>query len=508
MPSPGGQQNLSPIFRERSVTQWTPVQLRDLKAKLERQLGPEYISVRPAPGGARVHYLEGWKAINLANELFGFDGWSSEIRNVCVDYEDVKENGRLDVGLSVIVRITLRDGTFHEDIGYGHIENAKTKYMAYDKCKKEATTDGLKRALRNFGNSLGNCLYDSSYIKQVTKVHAPARQFDPGELHRAPDVKTALEQLRRRKDKENEREQEQAQNTENTALTTSNSGQGSSRPQHPKPENLPNRPPIRPQTAPSHMMNQPRRPAVHTMTNESNTPNIPREQAEFDEMDFGSDLIEEYNEFDEYNIGLDDFDFEINSVNGEILVYPNNELNEAQNKSRDDTNDRQSTPCDIRVLSDVPPNLQNFTNAANTPQPAKPNSANNGYGEDTPSVDKVGFFSARVAEAVQKDEPLDGKAMFDVSFQSPSLRKTVDHSVSRPILRSAVTPRANYDNPRLNSGRMIGRPPDLGSSTVGHTGRPLLSVSSGTKRPGPSPEIAVESNTGDSGEEALKRQKI
>jgi len=31
-------------------------------------------------------------------------------------------------------------------------------------------TDGLKRALRNFGNVLGNCLYDKSYASEVIKI--------------------------------------------------------------------------------------------------------------------------------------------------------------------------------------------------------------------------------------------------------------------------------------------------------------------------------------------------
>lgn len=57
-----------------------------------------------------------------------------------------------------------------QDIGYGHIENCKSKAMGFEKTKKEATTDALKRALRNFGNVLGNCIYDKDYISKVTKM--------------------------------------------------------------------------------------------------------------------------------------------------------------------------------------------------------------------------------------------------------------------------------------------------------------------------------------------------
>lgn len=90
------------------------------------------------------------------------------------------------------MRITLRDGTYHEDVGYGSIDNAKGKAMAFEKAKKEGTTDGLKRALRNFGNLLGNCIYDKDYVKQIVKMKAePVKKFDQNNLHRHADfVKT------------------------------------------------------------------------------------------------------------------------------------------------------------------------------------------------------------------------------------------------------------------------------------------------------------------------------
>lgn len=41
------------------------------------------------------------------------------------------------------------------------------------KAQKEAITDGTKRALRSFGNMLGNCLYDKDYTKEVVKMRVP-----------------------------------------------------------------------------------------------------------------------------------------------------------------------------------------------------------------------------------------------------------------------------------------------------------------------------------------------
>lgn len=40
-------------------------------------------------------------------------------------------------------------------------------------------TDGLKRALRNLGNLMGNCLYDKSFSSEVLKMKVtPVRLSD------------------------------------------------------------------------------------------------------------------------------------------------------------------------------------------------------------------------------------------------------------------------------------------------------------------------------------------
>lgn len=52
------------------------------------------------------------------------------------------------VGVSTFVRVQLKDGTFHEDVGYGVSEGMKSKALSIEKARKEAVTDGLKRALR------------------------------------------------------------------------------------------------------------------------------------------------------------------------------------------------------------------------------------------------------------------------------------------------------------------------------------------------------------------------
>jgi DNA repair and recombination protein RAD52 len=118
-----------------SISEETAKKIASLQAKLNQKLGPEFISQRPGPGGGpKLTYAEGWKIINLANEVFGFNGWSSSIVSLNTDFIDfIEASGRYNVGVTAIVRVTLRDGTFHEDVGYGLLDNGKQKGAALDK---------------------------------------------------------------------------------------------------------------------------------------------------------------------------------------------------------------------------------------------------------------------------------------------------------------------------------------------------------------------------------------
>ena len=191
MHSPGDQHTaIANPFEEpqQRISGYTAQEIATLQSRLDKQLGPEYLSTRPGGGGGqKVHYITAEKVIGLANDVFGFNGWSSSIVNFQVDYIDELPQQRVNLGMSVVVRVTLRDGTYHEDVGYGHIENAKGKAAAFEKTKKEATTDALKRALRLFGNVLGNCVYDKTYLANVTKIKTAPAKFDESRLHRHSD---------------------------------------------------------------------------------------------------------------------------------------------------------------------------------------------------------------------------------------------------------------------------------------------------------------------------------
>ncbi|OLL22942.1 DNA repair and recombination protein radC [Neolecta irregularis DAH-3] len=160
---------------------WTAQEIATLQARLDKQLGPEYVSSRAGAGGAKVQYLEAWKCINIANDVFGFNGWSSSIQNVHVDFMD-EAAGRFSLGLSVVVRVTLKDGTYHEASS-----SSQSLLISGCRAKKEGTTDALKRALRTFGNVLGNCLYDKAFCKEISKVKPANPRFDAHDLYQRPE---------------------------------------------------------------------------------------------------------------------------------------------------------------------------------------------------------------------------------------------------------------------------------------------------------------------------------
>ncbi|XP_012862183.1 DNA repair protein RAD52 homolog isoform X1 [Echinops telfairi] len=175
--------------------QYTAEEYRAIQNALRQRLGPEYISSRMAGGGQKVCYIEGHRVISLANEMFGYNGWAHSITQQNVDFVDLN-NGKFYVGVCAFVRVQLKDGSFHEDVGYGVSEGLKSKALSLEKARKEAVTDGLKRALRSFGNALGNCILDKDYLRSLNKL---PRQLPPEvDLTKAKrqDFEPSVEQAR------------------------------------------------------------------------------------------------------------------------------------------------------------------------------------------------------------------------------------------------------------------------------------------------------------------------
>ncbi|XP_057692403.1 DNA repair protein RAD52 homolog isoform X2 [Corythoichthys intestinalis] len=192
--------NLSEDRKPASLTRfgqcaYTAEEQQAVHNALRQKLGPEFISTRMAGGGQKVCYVEGHRVISLANEMFGYNGWSHSISQQTVDFVDLV-NGRFYVGVSAFVKVQLKDGAFHEDVGYGVSEGLKSKALSLEKARKEAVTDGMKRALKCFGNALGNCILDKTYLQAINKIpKQPLPALDPAQTKRS-ETEPSLEKAR------------------------------------------------------------------------------------------------------------------------------------------------------------------------------------------------------------------------------------------------------------------------------------------------------------------------
>ncbi|XP_022081338.1 protein piccolo-like isoform X2 [Acanthaster planci] len=63
----------------------------------------------------------------------------------------------------------------------------RSKALSIEKARKEAVTDGLKRALKSFGNGLGNCLNDKNYLRCIGRAPKP-----PEETLNVTDMKRGM----------------------------------------------------------------------------------------------------------------------------------------------------------------------------------------------------------------------------------------------------------------------------------------------------------------------------
>ena len=143
----------------------TPEQI----VKLQAALDPQRIK-HEQQGAREVSYLEGWDVINAANWVFGFDGWDYEVLSVGIvsswPIVRTRNNQQQEVAISLYeakVAVTA-GGARRVDVGT-NITSGDTP-EAHEPSIKGAVTDGLKRALRTFGDQFGNGLYEKPAARQ------------------------------------------------------------------------------------------------------------------------------------------------------------------------------------------------------------------------------------------------------------------------------------------------------------------------------------------------------
>jgi len=136
-------------FKDQPASTWAVAKIGTLQVKIEQYItNKQRARMRHFNIDIPTHHL-----ISLANEAFGYNGWSSEMINFSIteysqDIGGERESHSLQVECAV--KITLKDGTYHEATGKGRAENLPSKSMAFGKAKKGATTDAIKKAIYGF----------------------------------------------------------------------------------------------------------------------------------------------------------------------------------------------------------------------------------------------------------------------------------------------------------------------------------------------------------------------
>jgi len=140
-------------------------------------------------GNLQLSYLPGYDIIDTANLVFGFGNWSYHVTTLEQVSEEVNEKNNKVIGYKALVKVTAFDQHHkydieRQDVGFG-TGIARQYADAHESSAKEAVTDGLKRALRTFGNQFGNALYDKS---QKNVDHGQQRQQIPQQTQQQQQV--------------------------------------------------------------------------------------------------------------------------------------------------------------------------------------------------------------------------------------------------------------------------------------------------------------------------------
>jgi len=115
------------------------------------------LATRPGPGNRKLTYMSGDTVTRILNDLFGFDGWCLDIKNSNREECIKDDRGRYNVCYTTTVRVThRRSGTYKEDCGAGDSTD-KSMGTAVSHALKASVTDAMKRAVRHFGDKMGNC---------------------------------------------------------------------------------------------------------------------------------------------------------------------------------------------------------------------------------------------------------------------------------------------------------------------------------------------------------------
>ncbi len=150
---------------------FTDLQKTELAGPLNRA------HVKPPAPGKYGDYIEGWRVIDEANRIFGFDGWTRQTVDMIETNRD-KVGDKWQVGYRCKVRVEA-GGICRDGSGFG-TGISKQLGDAIESAVKEAETDATKRALMTFGNPFGLALYDKTKSNVADLLPESVRRFTEG----------------------------------------------------------------------------------------------------------------------------------------------------------------------------------------------------------------------------------------------------------------------------------------------------------------------------------------
>ena len=129
---------------------------------LGQPIDPALVSQRRGRAGRTFSYIEGHTVISEANSVFGFGGWGFElVENVSLRQIETVDSQTGEIrtvsAYTAPVRVTVPGAPPRTDIGFHAVTDETAD--GHETAIKGAVTDGMKRALRSFGDRFGNGLY-------------------------------------------------------------------------------------------------------------------------------------------------------------------------------------------------------------------------------------------------------------------------------------------------------------------------------------------------------------
>lgn len=143
-------------------------------AQLLKPLNQTRVSQR-SQAGRNLSYLEAWDVKAHLIRIFGFGGWSSEVLDADLAFEQEKD-GKWNVGYKVVLALTIHSINDDDGCWATYTEAAigsatlPQRGEAHDMAVKTAESDALKRAAINLGTQFGLSLYKNGSLADVVGV--------------------------------------------------------------------------------------------------------------------------------------------------------------------------------------------------------------------------------------------------------------------------------------------------------------------------------------------------